>query len=386
MKFLSKFVLLFGLSVLGISCVSSSPRGETNPELVRTSINFVRSTVDSEIVRFRKINRARVIFTENTLITCNSHEGLVAFDIATGNRKWRYVVPNGVEKEPAVFNNRLFFGGNDGYFYSINIDSGQEIWKTHIKSEIVSTPAYDAQEGRIYLITTSNSLLALEAESGRQVWSYTRQDPSSYSIRGGTTPLIHKNLIYVGFSEGSFVAFNKSNGTINWEIQLNKNKRFKDIDSSAVIEADRIYVSGYDDKLYVLSATDGEIINKFEAGGYVPVAISGDTLFYSSTNGKVYALNKESLKIKWEFVVRGGLPTEISLYKDHVVFGESQGNLVFLNRITGARQSYFEPGRGIQSPIAINEKRSELYFVSGEANLYSMEVLWKQKNLFSFAQ
>lgn len=376
-------VLVIGLALGLSSCASlNAPKG--NP--VRTEVGFIRSTVDTPITRYRKINRAKVIYTDKLLIASNAHDGVVAYDIKSGDRKWTYAVPNGVEKEPAVFNNRLYFGGNDGFFYSINLDSGLEVWKTHIKSEIVATPAYDAQEGRVYFVTTSNSILALEAESGRQVWSYTRQDPSSYSIRGGTTPVIHKNLVYVGFSEGSFVAFNKSNGTINWEIQLNKNKRFKDIDASAVVDGDKIYVSGYDDKLYTLSTTNGDILNKFEAGGYVPVTIEGSLVYYPSSNGKVYALNKDSLKAVWEYTVPNGLPTEISLLNGTVVFGESLGDLVLLNKKTGVLTTRFEPGRGIQSPIAINEKRSELYFISGEANLYSMGVTWKPKNLFSFAE
>jgi outer membrane protein assembly factor BamB len=375
-----------GLLVILGGCTSTQSTKSAADKNIRTTVGFVRATVDGEIKRFRKINRARVLHTDKLLIACNSHDGLVAYDITTGQKKWSYVVPNGVEKEPAIFNNRLFFGGNDGFFYSVNLDTGLEIWKTHIKSEIVATPAYDAQEGRVYFVTTSNSILSLEAESGRQVWSYTRQDPSSYSIRGGTTPLIHKNLIYVGFSEGSFVAFNKSNGTINWEIQLNKNKRFKDIDSSAVIEDEKIYVSGYDDRLYVLSATNGDILNKFEAGGYVPVTLDGNIVYYPSTNGKVYALNKDNLKVVWEYPVTNGLPTEIAVYKDYVAFGESQGDLILANKKTGEKVSHFEPGRGIQSPIVVNEKRSELYFISGEANLFSMGVVWKPRNLFSFVE
>lgn len=370
--------------VLFISCTSFKTGGPAEKN-VRTKIEFIRSTVGAEITRFRKINRARVLFTDKLLIASNAHEGLVAYDIESGYKKWTYVVPNGVEKEPILFNARLYFGGNDGYFYSISADTGVEVWKTHVKSEIVATPAFDTQEGRIYFMTTANSVLALEAESGRQVWSYTRQDPSSFSIRGGTTPLIHKNLLYIGFSEGSFVAFNKSNGTINWEIQLNRNKRFKDIDSSAVIDGEKIYVSGYDDRLYVLSANNGDILSKFDAGGYVPVTLSGSNIYYASSNGKVYALNKESLKAVWEYEVKGGLPSEIAVYDQYVLFGESQGNLTILEQNTGRVAHQFDPGRGIQSPIVVNSQRSELYFVSGEANLYSMGITWKPKNLFSFA-
>ena len=139
MKTLNSMLWLGLASVMLSSCVSLKSAQTEAP--VRTNVAFVRSTVDSPITRYRKINRARVVFTDKLLIASNAHDGLVAYDIKTGNRKWSYAVPNGVEKEPAVFNNRLYFGGNDGYFYSVNLESGQELWKTHIKSEIVATPA-----------------------------------------------------------------------------------------------------------------------------------------------------------------------------------------------------------------------------------------------------
>lgn len=378
--------LILGLFLFSLGCSTLNMAGSPAAKELQITKKLVRETTENPILRYRKINRAKPLIVGDILVVANSHDGVSGYDLENGNLKWHFFVQNGVEKEPVYFKDNLYFGGNDGFFYSIKAKSGIENWKNHVKTEIVSTPAFDSAEGRVYFLTTSNSLFAMDAESGKQVWTYTRQDPSSYSIRGGTSPLVQGNLVYVGFSEGSFVAFNKSNGTINWEIQLNKNKRFKDIDSTAVIDAGKIYVSGYDDKLYCLSQSNGEILWKFEAGGYANVTIKEGVLFFPSTNGKVYALDKQSSKKIWEYELKNGIPTEVSLYKDLLVFGESQGKVIFLRTDNGDYVNGFEPGRGVLSSIQVNDKKSEVYFVSGEANLYTLDVKWKSKNLFSFVE
>jgi outer membrane protein assembly factor BamB len=379
-------VILVSLLLQGCSSFDLSKNLTKRSEDLLIAKKFVKPTTESSILRYRKINRAKPVIYGELLIVSNSHDGVSAYDSQTGEKKWHFFVANGVEKEPILFRDNLYFGANDGFFYSVKAKTGLENWKNHVKAEIVASPSFDPAEGRVYFLTIANSLFALDAESGKQVWTYTRQDPSSYSIRGGTTPLIQDNLVYVGFSEGSFVAFNKLNGTISWEIQLNKNKRFKDIDSTAVLSDGKIFISGYDDKLYCLSSANGDVLWKFDAGGYSPVTIKEELLFYPSTNGKIYALDKNTAKKIWEYEVANGIPTEISLMKNLLVLGESQGSVLFLKPSDGKLIQHFEPGRGVLGSIQVNEKKSEVYFISGEANLYSLGVKWKAKNLFSFVE
>lgn len=380
MKFLIYAMTLFGI----LGCSSVNVKSNVDQNILTLKKLYVRSTVDKSIQKYRKINRAKIIVFNETIISANSHDGLVAYDKKTGNQIWRFFVNFGVEKEPVLFKNRLYFGANDGFVYCIDAVNGQEIWKSYLKSEIVSTGSFDAQEGRLYFLTSGNTISALDAESGKISWSYTRQDPSNYSIRGGTQPLISGNLLYVGFSEGSFVAFNKSNGTINWEIQLNKNKRFKDIDSTAVVDKDKIFVSGYDDKLYVLSSLNGEILKQYPQGTYVPIVIQDGTIFLSTSGGLIQALDQVTLNKKWSLELANGLGSELTVYDKYILAGESSGDLLVIDKSSGEIVSRFEPGRGIMSPIAVDPVEKSLYFISGEANLYKIGVLWKKPNLFSF--
>ncbi|MFN7728056.1 MAG: hypothetical protein ACK5P7_02750, partial [Bdellovibrio sp.] len=59
-----------------------------------------------------------------------------------------------------------------------------------------------------------------------------------------------------------------------------------------------------------------------------------------------------------------------------IVYGESLGSLRFVEASAGRELGHFEPGRGILSPPAIDDRHNMVYFVSNEANLYAIEAKW----------
>ena len=196
------------------------------------------------------------------------------------------------------------------------------------------------------------------------------------SIRGGSTPALRNGTLYVGFSDGSLVALLAKTGTIKWEVQLNKNKKFRDLDTNPVIEGDYIYALGFDDRIYCLRVATGEIAWKSDRGGYGSVLLSKDRLYYPTSMGEFLALSKETGEKIWSYALKEGTATSASFYKGLIVFGESQGKLVFLDAASGKKVAAFEPGRGILSPPLVNEKENRVYFISNEANLYALEVGW----------
>lgn len=337
---------------------------------------WVRSGTENNNLGFRKINRMTPLVSGNLVIEANAIDGVAAYDMEAGHEIWRLRIPNGVESGAAIINDRLFFGASDGNFYAVSTKTGKVLWTFPTRTENIAEPLLDASTGILYFLSGANSLYALDAESGRQVWLYSRQDTSNFSIRGGSRPALKDGNLFVGFSDGAFVSLNAKTGNLQWEIQLNKNKKFRDLDASPVVDGDVIYISGYDDRLYAISALKGDVQWKFERGGYYPVTLTGDKLFYSTTSGEVLALNKADGKALWTYKLKEGIATQARLYKGLAVFGESQGDLRFLDANTGKETASFDPGRGIMSSPLIDEKGNRVYFISGEANVYAMEAKW----------
>lgn len=346
--------------------------------VVRSS--WVRQGPEKDNLGFRKINRMTPILIGDLILSGNSLDGLVAYERETGQVKWRLNVLNGIEGNTTLINRTLFLGGLDGQFYSIDALSGKINWKFPIRSEFLSEPLLI--EENLYVLSGNNTLYSLDAVSGKQNWVYTRQDTSSLSIRGGSKPAYRNETLYLGFSDGALVSLNEKTGNVKWELQLNKGKRFRDIDASPIIDGDYIYVAGYDDRLYCIHADRGEIQWKVDGGGYSQVTILGDKIYFPTSGGEIIALKKSSGEKIWSYKLNRGIATQIKTYKGFLVFGESQGGLVFMNPQNGAIKYEFEPGRGILSTPQIDEKNNHLYFISGEANVYSIEAKWEWPTWF----
>ncbi len=369
----SLFLVLTGCATMERTLDQWSSKNNSKREYeVKTA--WIRQTTSKDNLGFRKINRMTPLLVGELIIQGNGLDGIVAYERDSGRMKWRLPVQNGVEPSAAAIKDRLFVGASDGNFYSVESSTGRVQWTFPTKAENLAAPLLD--EGVVYFLAGNNVFYALDAATGRQIWLYSRQDTSQFSIRGGSQAALYNGMLYVGFSDGALVALNAKSGAVAWELQLNRNKRFRDIDATPVVEGNQIYIAGYDDKLYCVSADKGEVLWRVDGGGYSAITMLGDKLFYPTTNGEVWALKKNNGEKVWSYKLKEGIATQVKNYKGSLVFGESQGKLRFLDANSGAELGAMEPGRGILSAPQVDEKNNRIYFISGEANLYAIEAGW----------
>ena len=299
----------------------------------------------------------------------------VAFNKQTGRKIWRFDVENG--SPGAVYDSgKLFFGGGNGHVYAVKAFNGDLLWDYAIGVEVVSPPAF--HKGTIYVLTGNNVVHAIDAGTGERKWTYNRKDTTTISVNGATQPVIYRNNIIVGFSDGFLASLRQSDGTLVWERHLNLAPRFSDIDSTPVIDGQRIYVAGYDGELYALRAEDGQIDWQVKKGGYAPVTIFGDLLLFSTSGGEVLALEKATGKGKWEFKLQKGIASKVSVYNNIAFFAQSHGPLLGLNILNGEKVFSYAPGRGSLAAPTIEEETGRLYLMSKEGNVHALKVGWRK--------
>lgn len=377
-----KFSILFSLLFLASACSSLNPEKWSSSEKREFNIEkrWVRSTLTNENLTFRKTNRMKPLVAGDLLIQGNAVDSISGYNRTTGERIWNLKVPGGVEGGGTFAKDFLFFGGNDGSFYCTSVSTGTLHWVFPTRSETLAAPLL--HNGVVYFLAGNNVVYALDAETGRQNWLYSRPDSQNISVRGGSKPSISSTgkTLYVGFSDGAIVALDTSNGSLKWEKQLSNNKRFRDIDSSPIVDQDVLYVPGFDNALYALRATTGDVLWKYDKGGYGDVTINLDHLYYATTTDEVIALEKSTGKVLWTHKLTGGLGTQPLYSRGLIVVGESQGRVLFLDAVSGKKISSFETGLGVMSPAASDDTRSEVYFISNEANLFAIRARWTAQN------
>jgi hypothetical protein len=65
-------------------------------------------------------------------------------------------------------------------------------------------------------------------------------------------------------------------------------------------------------------------------------------------------------------------------FKGTVVVGELSGALRFYDSRTGEFVTEFQPGRGVNSRVAVDANKGEVYFISHDANLFALKADWKR--------
>jgi len=336
---------------------------------------WARATPVKESLGFRRLHRMTPIVTENYIFQGNAFDGMVAYDRKTAREVWRLKIKDGVEAGAVLESGVLYFGANDGYFYAVSADSGQIRWTIPIRSEGLGEPLF--KDGVVYFMSGANVAYAVEAQTGKQIWLYNRRDTSSLSIRGTSKPSIANNTIYFGFNDGYVVALNLQTGAMEWEQNINQNKRFRDVDSSPIVEGDRIFVTSFDGGLYCLNRADGRILWSVNEGGDTSPVLTADHIFYSTSDGQVKSLDRNSGKEVWNIDLKGKIATKPTHHKGLLIFGEYEGKLQFVDMRNGEFVGAFEPGRGVTSSPLVDTKRNEVYFISADANLFAVRMAWK---------
>jgi len=143
-------------------------------------------------------------------------------------------------------------------------------------------------DGNLFLGSMEGKVIALNASTGNQSWSYTLETtasgggfgcaPTSTVVAIYGTPVVSGDLVYVGGYNGKIYALSSGSGALRWVYPREGN--LQPIVGGPVVAQGRVYFGAADGKLYALDADTGDKAWGFETGDKIwsPPAIYDDTL------------------------------------------------------------------------------------------------------------
>ncbi len=317
---------------------------------------------------------SNAVVHENTLIFGSESVGVIAIYPTINQVRWVLPIEGGVSSEIAVAGGSVYFGGRDGYFYSVNLETGRVNWRYNVRNLQVSRPTVAG--GRVFVTTHDDTVYAFDAGSGEWLWHFRRRSTAAATIHGASSPLVEGELVLAGLSDGFLVALSLHDGQLKWEKRLHTGTKFTDVDAHPVKDAGVVYVPSYDGSLYALGIRDQEILWRVDMGGSNNILLGKDRLYLPSSDGNVYALSKSSGKTLWKFALDAGVPTEIVETDKLLIFGSSHQYLYAIAKDSGQPVYRFNAGYGTGfygQPTFVEDSR-DLYILSGAGNLYSFRV------------
>ena len=334
---------------------------------------WIRETFSKDFTRPSILQSIRpVLTTSGLLIQGNKINGIAAYTLGKGKKKWFFPVKGGLAGGVLVSNGFVFFGGSDGFIYSLYLKTGKILWKYYTGLISVSAPVLKKEH---LCFASSNKIYCLNMKTGENIWTYSTQvRKAEFTIEGVARPLIGHSLVYFKVSDGSLFALNFK-GQLKWKHVLSDSgNRFTSASSTPVMGKTCLYSSSLESGLYCLNKKTGKIIWKTGVGSHSDLLLYGSYLFYSTHDGKLLALDQKSGKQIWSHKVTHSIATSPVLYKDMLIYGEYTGALRVISRSTGKELNSFSFGSGTSASPVVSVMDSELYFMSNFGWLYKIKL------------
>ena len=293
--------------------------------------------------------------------------GIFGIEAESQDLLWNYQSENAslfFYAPPSVQNGRAIvgdFGAAQGFFspqtivsvYGLDVsgNAAEVLWSRDdlAKDRIVAGPLQI--DGVAYVATSDNLLLALDAETGDELWRFA----ADFSI--WAQPTYHEGALYIASLDRHLYKINAADGSELWAVELSGA-----MSAQPVVNPDEnlVYAASYDREVHALDMDTGAEVWSVPATDWVwsAPALADGTLYFGDSSGNVFAVNAADGEILWQSgvhamnVVEGVVqnpPLEIKgaiqaspVVQDDVVYFASLGNeeseeglLVALRATTG---------------------------------------------------
>lgn len=237
------------------------------------------------------------------------------------------------------------------------------LWESSEKTAGCIEAGPIVSEGRVYISTwwswmggnATDALYCLDEDTGEDIWNNTE-------VYGASTAAIADGKLFVGTKSGNITCVNTSDGEILWSKKIEDKPGYYGVLSSPLV---------YDDKVYVLSFSDGTL-HAF--------SFDGTELWNFSTGGEIFYYSSPSAYDDKIFFA-GNSSGQHALYCIDLSTDEELWNFTTETKIRGSPTIWDEEGLVFFTTKYVYGKEHKLYAV----NITTGEEVWNVTHYSSWA-
>jgi outer membrane protein assembly factor BamB len=251
---------------------------------------------------------AQPIVIDGQVYTLDSESTLSAFDAATGKLLWRKDVSDPGESDPVISGGIAYSQGQvyvtAGYDEVIALSpaDGSLVWRVRIPAPSRAAPT--AVDGRVFIATLDNRIIALNAVDGQALWEYAGIGEST-GLVGAASPAVSREVVVPAFSSGEIFALRVENGSVAWAENLSALggagglSSLSDIHGLPVVDKGLVIAVSFGGRLVAIDERTGTRVWQREIGGSETPWVVGNHLFMVSTENELVALGRDTGAIRW---------------------------------------------------------------------------------------
>lgn len=257
---------------------------------------------------FRQKITAQPVIAGGRVYAMDSEAVVSAFDLRSGARRWRMATKAKKDRSGNVGGGIAIDGGvlvattGRGDVVALDAATGAMKWRQQVGMPARSSPTI--AEGRIFLVTIEQQILALAGADGTKLWSHQAATAQT-TVLGEPAPAYANGLVVAGFGSGDLLALRAETGGIAWTDSIaavggrGSMADISAISAMPVIAGNRVFAIGQGGLLVGIDLPTGRRLWEHEVAGSQTPWVAGDWMFVVALDSRVAAINIADGAVAW---------------------------------------------------------------------------------------
>lgn len=298
-----------------------------------------------------------------------------AYRLDSGEKIWKQRLKPLVREDKSIaikgagiaeYDKKIYATTGFGGVFALDMMTGKKIWFFNAQTPVRIAPTVNG--GKVFVQTIDNTLIALDASNGSELWRY-KSAMEQTTLVGGASPAYdpEKDLLVAAFSNGELRAFKASTGSPLWSDWLvsrtrsNSLANINAVKANPVIDKEVVYAVGHNNVLVAIDIRTGARIWEREIGSTNQPWVAGKFMFVLSNDHDLLAIETKTGKIVWNTKIPLGTDSDDKsgvfvsgpvLADNRLLVATSNGYAFAVSPYTGKIMSFVTLDDGVEvSPI-----------------------------------
>lgn len=281
----------------------------------------------------------------------------------------------------AVADGRLFVSSGFGTLTALEAASGKVLWTQRL--DAVGNASPTVAGNLVYVVGRDNRAWAVRTSDGKVDWAVSGT-PDGSGIIGGGGVATDGRIAVIPYSSGEILAVLAQSGVRSWSAQLEGHRRgraYARVDDIAdpVLAGGTMYAATASGRLAAFNAGNGERLWTANEGALAPVVLAGGSVFLVSDNTELVRLDATTGERIWGVPLPGFREERPRRYRNvtahygpllaggRILVASDDGVIRLFDPVSGALAGQVAlPGGAASNPIVVG---GTLYVVTGNGQL-----------------
>lgn len=185
---------------------------------------------------------------------------------------------------------------------ALEAGSGRVVWTADLDTPARGAPVAGA--GHVFVVTQTNEVYALNQSDGSVAWTYAGIEETA-GLLSAANPAISGNRVIVPFSSGEIMAINIKDGEPAWIDGVSRGFRtlalsgLADVSASPVVSGNTVYATGVSGRIVAVDVRTGQRRWEQDLGSVHTPVVSGSALFMVDLDDRMVALDLKNGETLW---------------------------------------------------------------------------------------